>query len=295
MFVLRKLAITCLLFLSVMLNVGQSIAQTREFNVPIQDATWQTQSTLFECFFRQPIAQLGFATFYHEAGEDIIFFIESENNPLELTKASLTIEAPYWRPSAQSLFLTQADVQYDENKYVKIQAEFSRRMMVELIQGMAPTVTGKAKYQQEQVRIQVSPANFNKYYPDYQACQAMLLPVNFGQVQRNVLLFDPGKEKLNDKIQKQLDNIILYLLSDPKVNSINIEGHTDADGTRYFNRRLSEKRTNYVYDYLIKKGVAMDLIQMDYHGERYPVANNDTKSGKSRNRRVTIRLEREED
>lgn len=295
MFVLKKLAITCLLFMSTVLCVGQGFAQTREFNVPIQDAVWQTQSTIFECFFRQPIAQLGFATFYHEAGEEILFYIESENNPLKLTKASVSIEAPFWRPSSQSLFLTQTDVKYDEKKYVKITPEFSRRMMAELIQGMAPTFTGSARYQEEQVRIQVSPANFNKYYPDYQACQAMLLPVNFGQVQRNILLFDPGKEKLNEKIQKQLDNIILYILNDPKINSINIEGHTDADGTRYFNRRLSEKRTNYVYDYLVKKGVALDLILMDYHGERYPVANNDTRSGKSRNRRVTIRLEREED
>jgi len=295
MFVLKKLAITCLLFISFMLCVGQSIAQTREFNVPIQDATWQTQSTIFECFFRQPIAQLGFATFYHEAGEELLFFLESENNPLALSKASLTIEAPFWRPSSQSVFLTQADVKYEEKRYVKIQPEFSRRMMAELIQGMAPTVSGLARYQKEQVRIQVSPANFNKYYPDYQACQAMLLPVNFGQVQRNILLFDPGKEKLNEVVQRQLDDIVLYILSDPKVNAINIEGHTDSDGTRYFNRRLSEKRTNYVYDYLIKNGIDMALIQMDYHGERYPVATNDTRSGKTRNRRVTIRLEREED
>ncbi|BCE00984.1 flagellar protein MotY [Marinicellulosiphila megalodicopiae] len=295
MWISRSLAINCLIIWLGVLWVGQTVAQTREFNVPIQDAVWQTESSIFSCYFRQPIAQLGFATFFHEAGEELYFYIESEHEPLAKSKANLTIEAPNWRASARSVFLTEIDVQFEEKKYVKISSEFSRRMMAELIQGMAPTITGQARYQNESVRIQVSPASFNKYYPDYQACQALLLPVNFGQVERNILLFDPGKEQLSKDVRDKLDDIALYILSDPKVNAIYIEGHTDSDGTRYFNRRLSEKRSNFVYDYLIKKGIGSDLIKVDYHGERYPVANNDTREGKTRNRRVTLRLEREED
>jgi len=165
-------------------------------------------------------------------------------------------------------------------------------MLAELDNGMAPTLTRTAKYQSDQIRVQLSPVNFRNFYNDYLACISGLLPVNFNQVERVSVLFRSGQEGLTDINRKELERIALYVKEDPKVIGVYVDGHTDDIGTRYHNRRLSEKRSELVSDFLVAQGVDPDLLITRYHGERYPVASNSTASGRAQNRRVTIRLER---
>jgi len=108
------------------------------------------------------------------------------------------------------------------------------------------------------------------------------------------VLFIKG-DRLDAKAKKKLDLIILYVKADPKVKAIYIDGHSDSAGRRYHNRRLSEKRALNVNEYMVKKGLDAEMFTTRYHGERYPVASNKTRNGRAQNRRVTIRLEKEEE
>ncbi len=71
-------------------------------------------------------------------------------------------------------------------------------------------------------------------------------------------------------------------------NIISIFGHTDSLGTDPYNDALSERRANRVRDYLLDSGIPRRDISVKGMGEGSPVADNDTRSGRAKNRRVVI-------
>jgi len=68
-----------------------------------------------------------------------------------------------------------------------------------------------------------------------------------------------------------------------------IEGHTDNVGDKQFNKELSLKRAKSVAQYFsAKHGIGRERLNVVGHGMDFPVATNDTSSGRSQNRRVAI-------
>lgn len=65
-------------------------------------------------------------------------------------------------------------------------------------------------------------------------------------------------------------------------------GHTDSVGSEAYNQKLSERRANAVKSYLVSKGVDGEKIVTEGKGELQPVADNATKEGRAKNRRVEI-------
>ena len=69
---------------------------------------------------------------------------------------------------------------------------------------------------------------------------------------------------------------------------LEIQGHTDADGSDDYNIRLSQRRAQAVVDFITAGGVdPMRMLARGY-GERRPVATNATKAGMALNRRVAF-------
>ncbi|HEX9941899.1 MAG TPA: OmpA family protein [Thermoanaerobaculia bacterium] len=69
-----------------------------------------------------------------------------------------------------------------------------------------------------------------------------------------------------------------------------IQGHTDSTGSEEHNQALSERRAESVRGYLASRGVDADRLAAVGMGEGYPVASNETASGRQQNRRVDILL-----
>ena len=68
-----------------------------------------------------------------------------------------------------------------------------------------------------------------------------------------------------------------------------IEGHTDSYGGDEFNQKLSQERAESVQQYMVNamRIQSYRLIATGY-GETHPVANNETESGRSKNRRIDV-------
>ncbi|NMB65004.1 MAG: OmpA family protein, partial [Spirochaetes bacterium] len=62
--------------------------------------------------------------------------------------------------------------------------------------------------------------------------------------------------------------------------------HTDSIGDDTYNQKLSEKRADAVCDYIIKHGISPERISAKGFGETKPIASNDTKEGRQKNRRT---------
>jgi len=81
------------------------------------------------------------------------------------------------------------------------------------------------------------------------------------------------------------------LKQDPHIKiKIKIEAHSDNRGTFERNMYWSQQRAKAVADYFITKGIAAGRIQFKGYGDTRPVADNGTEEGRSRNRRVEIKL-----
>ena len=101
--------------------------------------------------------------------------------------------------------------------------------------------------------------------------------------------FDVDKAILKPEAKAKLDDLV------SKTKGINLEviiavGHTDSDGSDAYNQKLSVRRSEAVKAYLVEKGVEKNRVYTEGKGEKQPVADNKTKEGKAKNRRVEIEV-----
>lgn len=277
---------------ALLLACGLPVAWAADYGTGLSDTTWQLEANEYYCKFYQPIPQYGLAVFFHQAGEELEFYLQPTRNRMALGRAALTVEAPDWRSSALTSELGYVRVQ-NLSIALRVEPDRAGRIMGELANGMAPTFTRQARSGSGPIRVQVSPVEFGNYYNDYLACSAGLLPVNFEQVERTVVNYPSGGELLDTAARSVLDDLVTYVDADERILALEVVGHSDNVGTRYDNRRLSERRANRVTDYLVEQGLDPSIILTDYQGDRYPIADNNTAAGRSANRRTTILVVRD--
>ena len=104
---------------------------------------------------------------------------------------------------------------------------------------------------------------------------------------KNELLFDSGGSTLKPGGQRALDNLAQFMQKHAD-RSIAIEGFTDSTGSKDVNQQLSEKRAWAVKAALVSRGISSTRIDARGYGPAFPVASNDSASGRQLNRRVEI-------
>ena len=101
--------------------------------------------------------------------------------------------------------------------------------------------------------------------------------------------FDFDKSVLKPEGKAKLDDLV------SKIKTVNLEviiavGHTDSVGSDAYNQKLSMRRSESVKAYLVSKGVEKNRVYTEGKGEKQPVADNKTKEGRAKNRRVEIEV-----
>ena len=101
--------------------------------------------------------------------------------------------------------------------------------------------------------------------------------------------FDFDKAVLKPAGKAKLDDLIA------KVKGVNLEviiavGLTDSVGSDAYNQKLSIRRSEAVKAYLVSKGIEKNRVYTEGKGEKQPVADNKTKDGRAKNRRVEIEV-----
>lgn len=98
--------------------------------------------------------------------------------------------------------------------------------------------------------------------------------------------FDFNKAALKPAGKAKLDEL-LAKIKDAKVESVVAIGHTDNIGSDKANQKLSEKRAEAVKAYLLSKDKNLK-ITAEGKGKKEPIADNKTKAGQAKNRRVEV-------
>lgn len=101
------------------------------------------------------------------------------------------------------------------------------------------------------------------------------------------VLFDVGKATLAPGATRNIDQIASFMQRYPDRDAV-IEGHTDSMGEDSFNLALSRERAFAVRRALVSSGVPANRLSTQGFGESLPLANNDSSTGRQKNRRVEI-------
>jgi outer membrane protein OmpA-like peptidoglycan-associated protein len=102
--------------------------------------------------------------------------------------------------------------------------------------------------------------------------------------------FNENKTNIDPTAAKALDRDGQMLKDNPDIK-VEIGGHTDSMGSEKANVKISEKRAESVKKYLMDKfNIAGDRMMVKGYGSSKPIADNGTKEGRAKNRRVEIRI-----
>ncbi|MEO7990374.1 MAG: OmpA family protein [Chryseolinea sp.] len=119
-----------------------------------------------------------------------------------------------------------------------------------------------------------------------------LQPVAIGTtVNMKNVLFEQGKTTLLTESYPELDLVVSFLRSNPKVK-IELEGYTDNRGIPAQNVKLSQARVDKVKSYLVSKGIDKKRIAGKGYGGANPIASNDNEETRQLNRRVEFTIKK---
>ena len=101
--------------------------------------------------------------------------------------------------------------------------------------------------------------------------------------------FPSNSDNLTSESKLGLDEVVRLLGADTAVN-IEVQAYSDNMGAANYNKNLSQKRAESVVSYLTQKGISADRMSAIGYGEKNPIADNNTQSGRAKNRRVEFIL-----
>lgn len=101
--------------------------------------------------------------------------------------------------------------------------------------------------------------------------------------------FGFDSSELSDEVRAMLDDLAADLRQRNEDVFVEIQGHTDTTGSDDYNLDLGRQRAEAVQRYLnLRHAVALHRMAVVSYGESVPVADNETRDGRSANRRVVL-------
>ena len=80
-----------------------------------------------------------------------------------------------------------------------------------------------------------------------------------------------------------------FLALNPQLQ-IEIQGHTDNQGSKTYNLELSTQRAQNVYEALLRFGINTRQLTYKGYGDSKPIASNETEEGRRINRRTQFKV-----
>ena len=101
------------------------------------------------------------------------------------------------------------------------------------------------------------------------------------------ILFDVDKATLKQDLKTSLAKVAGILTVYQQFN-VSIEGNTDNTGSADHNMKLSQQRADNVKNFLVEQGIDAGRLSAKGLGMTMPIADNNTKEGRQKNRRVDL-------
>ncbi len=104
------------------------------------------------------------------------------------------------------------------------------------------------------------------------------------------IFFETNKAILLSASHPLLDDVAQVLNDHTRIKKVEIQGHTDDQGTDSYNLKLSQDRAEAVRAYLIAQGVSADRLVSRGFGESLPLEPGTSEDARAKNRRVEFKI-----
>jgi outer membrane protein OmpA-like peptidoglycan-associated protein len=108
------------------------------------------------------------------------------------------------------------------------------------------------------------------------------------------IFFRLNSAEISEKSNALLSEIADVLLRNPQVKQVEIQGHTDNQGSPEVNQQLSQMRADAVRAWLVNAGVESGRLAAKGYGDTHPLVPNLTERHRARNRRVQFMIKAQE-
>jgi OmpA-OmpF porin, OOP family len=105
---------------------------------------------------------------------------------------------------------------------------------------------------------------------------------------RDQVEFDTGTAKIQPSSDGLIAEIAGILQQHADIARVEVQGHTDSEGNKGFNKTLSQQRAEAVKKALVAHGIAAKRLVARGYGSEQPIADNRTEEGRAKNRRVQL-------
>ncbi|MES9969369.1 MAG: OmpA family protein [Candidatus Thiodiazotropha sp.] len=287
---IKRLAVVAL-FLPACLN-GAAL-EDQLYMAGMHESSWMFSGSGYSCELKHEIPQFGEARFRRIAGEQLHFFINSFQPVPESMEGFVRERSPAWEHTPPDTLQHSVLIQTGMRPMA-----LKRKQAGWLLTSLTKGQIGSFSFadwddSRRQVRVQLSPVNFQKPYREFKRCLRQLPSSGgFAELQRSTVHFALDVDVIDSKGEQRLDQLAAYVAAAEGIKRITIEGHADDQGSRPYNKRLSARRAAAVYQYLSAKGVKKGMMQQRHYGESRPKIAKRTAHARAANRRVEIKLQR---
>ncbi|CAH1561162.1 MotY family protein [Vibrio rotiferianus] len=258
-------------------------------NVPMDLSSWSFKGGKFECKLIHSTVPQGKFYFRLLPNDNVSFVAELSSYDDSWNRAVLqSVPAP-WQKGRESIVIDTLEVANDQKSLV------FQRGVSELLESVhqGRWVTLSLSGSNDSLELTIPTIQMKASLDSLDACRSELPKMTFAQARDVVLPFAFGQLSLTDAQAYKLRALKSYIIKDARITRILVDGYTDNVGSSVANLSVSRKRAEKVADMLTQLGIDKGLIEVRAHGARYPVASNSTADGRDKNRRVTLRLVRD--
>jgi outer membrane protein OmpA-like peptidoglycan-associated protein len=107
-----------------------------------------------------------------------------------------------------------------------------------------------------------------------------------GRLLAQTVYFEDGEESLSEDAQRVVQEVARYLIDNPELGRVTVEGHADERAWGPYNDELSERRAEAVRDALVTLGVPAGRLVVVGRGEKEPIDDRHNPTAWAKNRRV---------
>jgi outer membrane protein OmpA-like peptidoglycan-associated protein len=102
--------------------------------------------------------------------------------------------------------------------------------------------------------------------------------------------FDTDRATIKKVSDPLLDKVAAVFKQHTEIAKVEVQGHTDNQGSPAHNKTLSQRRAEAVLKALVKRGIAKGRLVAKGFGQEAPIADNGTPEGRQENRRVQFKI-----
>lgn len=255
---------------------------------PMDLSSWDYKGDHFECNLYHSKFDGGNFYFRSEVKGSVSFISVFNYDDTKWYEASLISQSAPWnrnnnRAILDSLALSQPTQRFVFHKGAEalLDSVSAGNWIALLLQGSETS---------DPVKLTVPTVKIGLALDAFNTCRARLPKMSYQEARNLPIYFQSGQNKLSTEQQQVIRAFYSYVSIDRRISKVLIDGHTDNQGSSLKNLTLSRVRAQQVADGLIQLGLSASKIEVRAHGERYPIASNSGSAGRYQNRRVTLRL-----